>query len=170
MNCTTATEQRVSASTQNIFLRPKDIDIEHREIVVRGGTGAKDRRAGIETDGIEPSLMQKYPQASRERRWYYVFPAGRTYVDRAAGVRRRHHIHPTANQRAFRTAVDSAGITKRATCHSLRHSFATHPLESSSDVRTVQELLGHTDLRTTMTYTQVLNKGGLRVRGLTDNL
>src|SRR6201999_895837 len=126
-----------------------------------------DRRLKVHTDGIDASLCRKYPNAAQEWRWQYVFPSARTYVD-AEGVRRRHHLHETVVQRAFKSALDASGITKRATCHSLRHSFATHLLESGADIRTVQELLGHTDLRTTMIYTHVLNRGALGARSPAD--
>jgi integron integrase len=179
-----------------VSLRVKDVDLDRREIVVHGGKGDKDRRTplaescvpalrrqlkcreeefrrdtrlGIRTSGLPDALLKKYPNADAEWRWQYVMAAARTFVD-ASGVRRRHHFHETSVQRAVKAAADDAGITKRATCHSFRHSFATHLLESGSDIRTVQELLGHTDLRTTMIYTHVLNKGGLGVRSPADDL
>jgi site-specific recombinase XerD len=133
----------------------KDVDLERREIVVRQGKGGKDRRT---------------PLAASERkwRWQHVVASKRIIVD-TDGVSRRHHVQESTVQRAMRTAVKAAGIEKRVTCHTLRHSFATHLLEAGSDIRTIQVLLGHEDLETTAKYTHVLNKG-LGVRSPADDL
>jgi len=169
-------------------LRIKDIDFETGQITIRNGKGAKDRvtmlperfagplREQIErtkkiyeedrahdTEGVYmwPGLERKYPTAGKEWIWQYVFPAQRLSVDPRSRAVRRHHVDPDVLQRRIKQASQEAGITKQVSCHTLRHSFATALLQSGSDIRTVQELLGHSDVATTMIYTHVLNKPGM---------
>ena len=178
-------------------LRVKDIDPGRNQIVVRAGKGNKDRLTMLPTSikaellrhleavraqhqldlqaaagwvELPGALARKYPNAGREWSWQWVFPATRIYVDRQTGQRRRHHLHESVLQRAVRAAVLRAGVAKRVSCHTFRHSFATHLLDDGHDIRTVQELLGHHDVSTTMIYTHVLNRGPGAVRSPTDRV
>jgi integron integrase len=178
-------------------LRVQDIDFGANLIVVRNGKGAKDRvtmlPAAVKEDltrhldavqrlhgrdlargagwvELPDALARKYPNAGREWGWQWVFPATRFYFDRETGQRRRHHLHETVIQRAVREARRRSGIAKHAKPHTFRHSFATHLLEDGYDIRTLQDLLGHRDVATTMIYTHVLNRGPAAVRSPADRM
>jgi len=178
-------------------LRIKDINLDRREIAVRAGKGGHSRiailptalrpelrrqintverqhtndlRSGAGWVALPGAMSSKSPEAGRSLQWQWLFPAARTYYDEPTGQRRRHHLHESAVQRAVTAAVRSAGIRSRATCHTFRHSFATHLLEDGYDIRTIQELLGHRNVKTTMIYTHVLNRGARGVRSPLDAL
>jgi len=178
-------------------LRVHDLDFSTGQIIVRDGKGFKDRRtmlpevvntpmrehltqvhqihqrdlaAGYGRVSMPGALARKYPSAPRDWGWQWVFPQEHRWVNSATGEQGRHHVDESILQRAVKAAVRQAGIVKHATCHTFRHSFATHLLEAGYDIRTVQELLGHKDVKTTMVYTHVLNRGGLGVRSPVDSL
>ncbi len=178
-------------------LRVQDLDLAAHQITIRDGKGQKDRvtmlpavakplleehlqqvwqthqqdlRQGLGSVFLPNALARKYPRADRQWSWQYVFPAAAVSRDPWSGLKRRHHLDESIIQRSIKAAVSRAGVHKPATSHTLRHSFATHLLEDGYDIRTVQELLGHSDVRTTMIYTHVLNRGGRGVRSPADKL
>jgi integron integrase len=180
-----------------LMLRVKDVDFAYRQIIVRDGKGAKDRATMLPENLVQPlqehlgrvralhrrdlaeghgevwlphALARKYPRAPREWGWQFIFPSGNRSVDPETGMTRRHHLYPDTLGRIVKRAAHRAGILKPVSCHTLRHSFATHLLERGHDIRTVQELLGHSDVSTTMIYTHVMNRGARGVKSPLDRL
>ena len=180
-----------------LMLRVKDIDVAERTVIVRGGKGNTDRRTVLSDEAaaaLQPhlpdvkrlhasdlaagggavvlpdALSRKYPTMATDWGWQWVFPARRRYLEPRTRVMRRHHLDPSVLQRAVKQAARDAVILKHVSCHTFRHSFATHLLEAGYDIRTVQELLGHRDVRTTMIYTHVLGRGAFGVRSPADEI
>lgn len=181
--------------SEALRLRVKDLDFAQQQLIIRDGKGRKNRVTMLPTSIISElqdylvgirrqhqqdlgrgfgsvylpfALERKYPNANRDWIWQYVFPAGRIVKDPRSGEMRRHHLHESGVQKALKRAVRQVGISKKVGCHTFRHSFATHLLENGYDIRTIQELLGHKDVKTTMIYTHVLNRGGRGVRSPLD--
>jgi integron integrase len=180
-----------------IRLRIKDLDFDRLSITVRQGKGGKDRVTVMPQAAVAPlqqavkrceylhqldvaegfpnvampyALAKKYPAEASRLHWKYVFAADSRSIDKRSGEERRHHLYPSTLERALRTAVNDSGIAKRITCHTFRHTFATQLLERGYDIRTVQELLGHSDVKTTQIYTHVIKRGGLGVISPADNV
>lgn len=181
--------------SESLELRVKDIDFGYNQVMIRDSKGEKDRVTMLPQKIVEPlkehlgkvkeihredlnngygsvylpyAIERKYTNAKYEWGWQYVFPATRISTDPRSGIQRRHHLYDTVIQKAVKQAIINAGITKQASCHTFRHSFATHLLESGYDIRTIQELLGHKNVETTMIYTHILNQGGKGVRSPAD--